>query len=89
MIEHTTSPLEWAERHQLALEASWELESVASALIRASQGLNVDDLVIRALAIRVRQLAGVQTSALSDELVTVSTIGEQLSGFSNWEMRHV
>ena len=68
------------ERRELALEASWEVASIADALVEVSQTLSVDDLFIRGLSIRVQQLARVIMSALSDDVAAPADLRVRLTG---------
>lgn len=68
------------ERIRVALEASWKMESIADALIEASQGLDASDLAIRGLSIRVKGLANVAMSALGDDAEPIAEIRKRLTG---------
>lgn len=56
------------ERRRLALEALWEIESIARALCARSDDFEASDLWIRAFAIRLCDLASVGMTALDDHI---------------------
>lgn len=54
------------ERRQLALEALWEVEAIASLVCERSDELEASDLWIRALAVRLVDLSRVGMTSLDD-----------------------
>ena len=71
---------EGLERHEITLEAAFELESLAGTLIQLSQRLPAVDLVIRSLGFRAKDLAGVMISALNDADERPASIRQRLTG---------
>ncbi len=68
------------ERRKLALEASWEIESLLDLLIERSQDLPVEDMAIRGLTIRAGALNHVVMSAIDDEHHAVDALRSALTG---------
>lgn len=68
------------ERVSIAVEAAWELEALAALLLRELKGAEPEDLRFRPFAMRVKQLARLQMSALGDEIAKPSDLWEGISG---------
>ena len=68
------------ERVQLALNAAWEIESIAESLIEAAQKLDASDLLVRGLSVRARSLSTAIMSALDDDAVSIDDIRETVTG---------
>lgn len=66
------------QRVRLALEALWEIESLARAVCLRSDELEASDLWIRGIVVRLRDLASVGMTALNDELPRALTEAERL-----------
>lgn len=69
-------------RARVALEASWEIDGLVTALIaRIAAGIDVgDDLFIRGLSMRIRDLNTATMRALGDEGQDVSDLREMVTG---------
>lgn len=67
-----------SERVCLALQALWEIESLARAVCLRSDELEASDLWIRGIVVRLRDLASVGMTALDDDTRHAFTEAEQL-----------
>lgn len=76
------------ERREIALDASYEIEALASDILEARQGDSALDASARAVCIRMHQLCGVIMSALGDEVDTLASMRRRLSGLSEVEVVH-
>lgn len=67
-------------RHELTLEAFWEIESIAAQLAKWAEGLSAEDLWVRALVMRMLEISKVGMSALSDGEETAADLAKRLRG---------
>lgn len=73
------------ERVHLAVQASWEAEACADAVVKLCGGLEVDApevFAIRSLAIRLRDMSAIVMNALGDEGTEVAELRRELTGLA-------
>ena len=68
------------KRIAIALEAAWELESIADALALGLRGSIQENLALRGLSIRAGDLSRVVMSALDDAVITEDELSFSLTG---------
>lgn len=73
------------ERVDIAIEAAWELEALADMMLRELKDASPEDLHFRTIAVRVRQLASMQMSALGDTMAQTAALWPQLTGLRRSE----
>ena len=70
-----------AERLDVACNAAWEIESLASLLLRAADCRDaLDDLAVRGVMMRMKTLAGIVMAAVDDEVDPLSDLKYRLLG---------
>ena len=73
---------EAAERRHLALNAAWEIEALAIALADLVNQ-DAENLAMRGMVLRTRDLAGQIMSAIDDALYSVDLLHENIVGTSS------
>ena len=64
-------------RRTVALEAVWEIEALSNTLRDAvAPNDDMEHLIVRGLAMRIKELSGAVMSALSDNAVETTDIGK-------------